>query len=1323
MATYDGLVRFDGTRFSIFDSGNTPALPSNRILHLFVTGDGSLWIHTENGHLVLYRDGTFTRYSPDDHFDGAPIVSGYNDAAGTLWVGTSTGAYRFNENRFERFAPAVLHDHPVVFYEAHDGAFWIGTEASGAFRFEAERLTTRTLPAERSAQHVSAFWEEDATTLWFRTDQGVGAYSEGQVRPRVVPAGAWIDSLEVRLKTPVQRFQQASGDRFLYVPDQSGLYGFLTQNQSLNYEVVRGPEGHEWFLFEDTLYRDGTAVFVADGQLSASTFDFEGNLWLASAVGLYQLNQAPFSNVGAAEGATNIYGVLESRDGAIWAASLDVGIIRYQDGKVTSFHDPEDRLLALSLHEDPDGRIWVGYWGGICSIDPGADAGCRDVEVPGLSGDVPVRGILRYEEDLWIGTGQGLYRLTHDHGTWQHYTTADGLSHNHVRVFLRDRHGALWIGTFDGGVTRYQDGTFTTLTEAGGLSSNIIRALYQDANGTLWVGTENRGLNRVVLDVETGLPQQITPIRRSDGLFDDGIHQILEDAQRRFWMSTNRGIFRVPRADLDAFAEERRARVFATAYNERNGMADREANGGVHNAGIRARDGRLWFPTQAGLAVVDPATVSDRTVPPPVVIESAHYADTTVVRPATLRLPVGVRRLEAAYTALAFRNPQAVEFRYRLAGLEAAWVMAGQARTATYTNIPPGDYRFEVVASSALGIWNTESASFVVHVSPYFYETRWFALVGGLLVLFVVAGAYRWRVRQLQRRKEMLERIVKERTHELEHQKGQLAQQAEQLHELDRAKSRFFANISHEFRTPLTLSMGPLQDLQRTLLPNQWPEAQAQLEQALLNNRRLLRLVNQLLDVARLEGNSLRLSVCPIPLQPYLHTLCQAFVGLAERRKLTFRHRFATEPILLYADPDQLEKIVTNLLSNAFKYTPEGETIELAAHATEERITLTVRDTGVGISPERVPHIFDRFYQASTDPHVRQAGTGIGLSLAKELVALHGGTISVTSEVGKGTRFDVTLPAGRAHFADRPEVQLQEEVLNISHYVRETLLSPEAAPTRTHGTDEEADDQTTVLVVDDNAEIRAYVSRHLNAQYRVLEAADGAEALTLARQAPPDLIVSDVMMPRLDGFGLIEALREDPELDFVPVILLTARAEQSDRLAGLHRGADDYLTKPFDVQELLVRIRNLIAVRHRLRQELQQAQETPPLQAQSNHASQEPTSIDLIPEDRAFLARMHETVAAHLSDENFGVDTLAEALGTSRATLYRRVRAAQGETPAEYLRNARLERAKELLKARVGNVSEVAYAVGFRSVPHFTRCFREHTGQTPAVYAAHRSEA
>lgn len=570
----------------------------------------------------------------------------------------------------------------------------------------------------------------------------------------------------------------------------------------------------------------------------------------------------------------------------------------------------------------------------------------------------------------------------------------------------------------------------------------------------------------------------------------------------------------------------------------------------------------------------------------------------------------------------------------------------------------------------------------------------------------MVAVARLWGAGQRARRQE-LERLVEERT-------ATIAQQADKLRELDVLKSQLFANVSHELRTPLTLILGPLGDALEGRFGPLNEELGRQLATAGRNAQRLLGLVDQLLDVARLDAGRLRLRVRRGDLAAFVRERAESFLPLAERRQINLALEVPPEIVEAWFDEEQLGKALDNLLSNALKFTPRQGRVHMALTAPPgaDRVEISVRDNGPGIPAGQLERVFDRFYQAEPMAQ-RWPGVGIGLALSRQLVELHHGAIAVESAPGRGSRFTVTLPRGHAHF---PAEFLEDQATPASRriasgwFVPSPSLFVDPGPPQDEAEPDADEDRTTVLVVDDNPEVRAYIRRHLEPEYRVVEAADGAEGLAAARRLVPDLVVSDVMMPGLDGNALFRSLREDPELELVPVVLLTAKASAENRIQGLRDGVDDYLVKPFDPRELKARVDNLIASRKRLLERLGSAPQ--PLRALRVSEVKVPSA------DEALLARVQGIIEQRLGDTELTVEALADVIGCDRSYLLRKLRALTGETPSGLIRSLRLQRAEQLLRAGAGTVSEIGYAVGFKSVAHFSNAFQERYGERPSAFAA-----
>ena len=1347
LATFDGLIRFDGHAFTIFNTSNTPGLPNNRIGDLFLSADGRLWFSTGDGSLASWQQGQVTLLDPE-RFGQARVRPLAQAADGTLWLNTTTGIFCLQDGEFRHIWHDPRHSFNTRIYPMRDGSVWVTPNDEHAAALYVTAHDTTHFSLDQLGEVFDVYDDPlEAGVSWLSTSKGGFRYAAGH--------GTWVTALGAERKF----FRDANGQRYVGTTHELYRLGgdgptrlFTGRLQSTlgsaYWRALQINNGQEWMAGPDRVLHDGRTVFLLDEaqtEIRQVLEDHEGNVWIATLrEGLHRLRPSLFTTYGMEEGlaSANVYAIREAAPGTMWIGTQGGGVARLQADTVRVWQRPEGvPYLVYDVLPDRNGGLWVS--GGMLAH---STSRLNPVFTPDFASQLGISESIAniralYEDHrgcLWIGSEFVLYRLCN--GIPERFTTDAGLTSSKVVAFRETPDGTLWMATTGGGLMAYRDGRFHALTTADGLSSNNVRALYQDADGILWVGTGDQGLNRIVLrDDHPTQAAHITVYRAVDGLFADGIHVILEDDAGRIWMSTNRGIFWVTREGLNAFAEGRERRIFSISYDESDGLRDREANGGTQSPGLKASDGRLWFATQDGAVVIDPADVHPAVTPVPTYIE-AITADTLSLpwpspslapsAAAPVRLPLGVRNFNVRYTGIHFTKPRSVRYRYRL-GSEA-WTEAGTRRTAFFTNVPPGTYSFEVAASVYPGQWPSQGTRVTLTVPPFFYETGWFRALAVLLVGALLAGAYRGRVQAHRRRERMLNALVKTRTSEVRQEKAraeealrQVQVQAEQLRSLDAAKSRFFANISHEFRTPLTLTLGPLEDLEDGAFGEFSEAAREQIALAHRNAQRLLRLINQLLDLSRLESGTIRLNRQPVPVAPMVRGIAGAFAALAERKSICFEMHIPRDPVVIDGDPERLEEIFVNLIGNAFKFTPEGGriTVDVAPEHARERVVITVEDTGTGIDPEDLPHVFDRFFQGKRGQDLATPGTGIGLALSKELVDLHGGTLSVESTPGEGSTFTVVLPLlaseqagadvegdGEAMYASAvtgpwAPILLAESLANGKGTVLPDAV-PDAVPAET-ASEEAAGDRTTVLVVDDHADIRAYVRRHLEPTYRVLEASGGVEGLELVNRHLPDLVVSDVMMPGFDGYALCRALRADPALAFIPVILLTGRAGTEDKLAGLQEGADGYLTKPFDVRELRARIDNLIKQRQRLRETLAQTVMAAPVEASKTETS----------DHEALLARVHEIVQTRLADETLTVETLAEAVGLSRSQLYRRLKAADGQTPADLIREARLAEAARLLARKAGTVSEVAYGVGFNSIAHFSRTFRAAYGVPPSEYA------
>ncbi|WP_022834710.1 hybrid sensor histidine kinase/response regulator transcription factor [Salisaeta longa] len=1313
-STYDGLVRFDGVRFTTVRTDTHPAFPSNRLVQLVRGPDGALWMTTEQPVLVRYDPRTDSvrtfQYRPDRAAD--PVDFTYLRVADDiLWVGTQHGLLRVADDGRPAAGPALVPVGPpngaVVHLDAVGDTLWVLNDrhhlwryAEGDLRpvpFASRNVPKRPLRLAIDAQHRP--WLLAGLTLYGLREgvlQAVGSVpwsgpdTIGHLLP--MPNGTVLLGME----EGAYRFSEArlTAWRTTGVPIQPMWAEAATSLDDLRYprerpHRVEAAHGH-WLGISatprhpsGTVFHDSTPVLHLPGPINGVLKDGEGHVWIASGTaGLVRLAPTPLRSYGAPEGMAvpNVYPVVPdpTANDAVWAGTLLGDALVHIAGNTVTPYDTSPVRVVWSILPRPDGTVWMGT------------------------------------------NGDGVIRLSLPPDTAK-------TPRPHI----------------------------TRLTTADGLSSNLIRSLYEDPDGRLWIGTEDRGLVR--LDRRgTASPtdDRIAPVTTADGLFANSIHQILPDDQGRLWMSTNQGIFWVHQEALNAVADGEADHLFPTAYTEHHGLRNREANGGVHAAGTRTASGRLWFPTQAGVVAMDPARV--RSGPhnaPRVVIEHATVnGETRKPLGTSLRLDAEAREMAIRYTGISFYRPRDVRFRYRLSG--GPWTDAGTRRVAYFTNLDPGRHTFEVQATHGSDAWHAPTARLTFVVTPRWWETGWFKALVVLAGLGLIGAAGWGRVRWLEVQRQRLQQLVAQRTEEIQTQNQRLSRQSEQLvkqarrlQEVDAAKSRFFANVSHELRTPLTLILGPVRWLRQG---ERSPEATDE-QLALVEHHaaRLQRLVDQLLDLAQLDAGSLRVQARPVNVVAAVRRLAQSFAGWAEEEglTLTFHHDVRSEAAKdvvqppsastesVYADPQHLDQIVSNLLANALKYTPAGGHVDVRVMEDDAGVCLTVTDTGPGLSAAAQERVFERFVRGEESS--AGTGAGLGLPLARDLVRLHGGTLTLDSAPGDGTTVTVTLQRGSDHLhADQLVAAADAEADGQGDGLRDPgerggpsgddlVVVPTGGNTdaitaqplgqgASPSGDGQNDGRRLVLVVDDHASVRQHIRTVLGDAYRLAEAATGTEGVAQAEALLPDLILADVMMPKMDGLTMTRQLKGNPVTASIPIVLLTARGGTHAEAEGLETGADDYITKPFAPRVLEARVRGMFALQERLRERLRDERRSEP--SDSGAAVGSTSTPDEDPRPHAAAAR---TVAMrHLSDPDFGVAELAAALDTTRSTLYRRLRAEGSPSPSELLRTVRLDEARRLLAEDAGTVTEVAYAVGYENLSAFSRAFREHFDATPSEMAA-----
>jgi len=717
LGTEEGLVRFDGLRFTIFDKSNTPEMKSTDIYALLVDGMGNLWIGTGGGGLLRMMGGKFVAFTTQNGLSNNSVLSLCEGQDHAIWIGTEGGGVnRFKDGKFNVYTAhtGLVDDSVYSIVAAKDGALWFGTGGGlselkdGAFRnFSVEQ----GLPNN----NVRALFEDRDGTLWVGTNGGGLSQFRGG-----------------HFKTFTTKDGLSSNAVFSVYRDKEGSLWIGTVGGGLN----------RWSNGKFTPYK--TAPDNARQDVWAFFQDREGTLWICTGDGLSQLRDGQATTYSSVEGLSSdiVLPIYEDREGSLWMGTAGGGLNRFRNGKFTTYTTRQglSDSFVLSLSEDQAGALWLGTRHGLDRMKDGKFTVYTTKD--GLPNDIVLCTWPDRDGNLWFGTRSGLGRF--QGGKFTTFTTKDGLSNNYVTFIYQDHEGTLWVGTGGGGLNRYRDGTFTAFTTKDGLSSDMVTAIHEDENGTLWVGTSGGGLNRF-----SG--SKFTSITMKDGLSDDKIFQILEDRKHNFWMSSNRGIFRVSEQQLKDFTDGKIRSIQSVAYGVSEGMKSRECNGGFQPAGWAARDGKLWFPTMNGAVVIDPANTSAAGLRPQVRVEAVLVDQQAFAPGEIIQVALGKGRLEFHYTGISLSAAKRVNFKYKLEGFDNEWVEAGDRRAAYYTNLPPGHYRFRVMAAGDDGKWNEAAAPCALYLAPHFYQTVWFYGLCALLALGVLAGA---RLREAKRHAE-----------------------------------------------------------------------------------------------------------------------------------------------------------------------------------------------------------------------------------------------------------------------------------------------------------------------------------------------------------------------------------------------------------------------------------------------------------------------------------------------------------------------------------------------------------------------------------------
>lgn len=1276
-ATRDGLCRYDGYRFKVFqpDPDGRPSLSFAALNYIELDRHGRIWIVSERGEIDVFdpRTETFTNFSRQKAFRRLvkpnTTYGLYIDRQDRLWltvIGHGVICWDTNKKKGNWFrhrphqVASISTDSVYNVSEGADGRIWLAT-AKGLDQFdEATRSFTnlghqpgnpRSLPEDfltrvclRPTGELILFSQHYLTLFQPRT---------GQLRSYRLPAQGdeWLGHKVAIDRTGTVYFDQ--NNILFRFTEQGGVQIATRWNQSnegcssllidrtnvlwvgtagagiRTYDLQPNPfqkRRYQRGFYQDLLANDSLSLDLPPVSLAAQatlsglssynfryTFDATGRFWFN--VGTLTMYRL--------DGSTN----------KTEHFPLPTGIVRNRSGDV-----------PFPMATDPKGRIWAVYGSNAFWFDEQTGHWNRiPFQIPYQPGNAVIE-LVADNQALWLASqAGGLWRIDRKTGQRRQFVNRPkdhgSLSSNILYCLSADPADSnrLWIGTFGNGLCLFDKRTGRTqrFTQATGLPNNVVYSAIPDQYGYLWIGT-NKGVCR--MNRRTFTTQTFT--------HDDGI--MADEFNRYHYIKfPNRGIAGgvILMGGLEGFTYFSPQRIVQDAFEPVVELTELQVGNHIIQPEIPNADG------------TDTTTFANRSVLGTMPIQATSQ----------LTLHYNQNYLTVRFAALQFNRPAKNRYRYRLEGLEERWTETVRPE-AIYTNLPPGDYALVVNASNTSGRWSRHVRKLDLTIQPPFWATWWAIILYSLMGLGIG-----WGLLQIYLNRIRLNQTIRLRQ-----------QEADQLRAVDAIKTNFFTNITHEFRTPLTLILAPTEQMANE---NPDPKNHRRLQTIEQNAHQLLGLINQLLDLSKLEASVMPIHESRGNLAEFISHWLKPLTDQAVTQgiRLLFKSEITGD---YWFDAEKLERIVYNLTANALKFTKDG-TITVSLTDASGRIRLTVADTDVGISGQHLPHIFDRFYQVS-DTNATQ-GTGIGLALVQELVQLQGGQISVESHPDQGTTFVVELPYRQA--------ETSEASLNgIVPWNREAGADAWTA------TDES--DEPRLLVVEDNDELAHFIAESLPQNYRIWRAVNGRDGLEQALEHVPDLIISDVMMPLMDGFTLCSQLKTDLRTSHIPVILLTAKSSVDNRLVGLSLGADDYLTKPFHVTELQLRIRNQLEHKQRLRDKLR-TELTQFAQTVADTAA--PITTD------PFMKQLYTVLDDHLDNSEFVVDDLLKPLGMSRTVLYRKIKALTGMAPADVVRLYRLKQAARFLRQGL-SVAETAYRIGYQTPAHFTKVFREQYQMTPTQF-------
>lgn len=1311
--TMSGLNRYDGYSCKIFRNrhNDSTSLYDNYISALYELPEGKMWVMTRDTPCIYNSrtekfDAGYRNYLHSLGLPAGPIINiakGNKDRYWFLYDSLDLYLYSSAQKKAKpfrnnfKFTPS---EKITSIRETGDGKLWLVYQSGFLQQYDIN--TGKIVFSSNALQKLN---------------RGNNAYSllldkDGDVWIWRIPFGVFLFHPQ---DNSIRQFNESTSPSKLssnlvtqLVQDNNGLIWVATDHGGVTL-IDKKNNFTTGYLLNDP--KDPRSL--SQNSITAIYKDDNGIIWLGTykqGVNYLNGNLVKFPHYHHQESNAkslqydDVNRFVEDKSGNIWIGTNGGGLI-YFDRKNNTFkqylHDPNNSNslssnVIVSMWIDYEDKLWIGsFFGGLSCFDGKKFTHYRhnDNDPSSLANDNVWEIFEDREKNLWVGTlGGGLDFLDRKTNRFEHYRYQEGkpgtLLSNYISAILQDRKGNLWIGTAIG-IAVFEKNKITPTfytNEKDSLSNNNVICLLEDSKGRIWVGTRE-GLN--LFNEQTKTFQIFTT---TDGLPDNAILNILEDNRQTLWISTPNGLCNaIPK-------QKENGLVFSIVnYDEMNNLQNREFN---ENAALKTRSGELIFGGPSGFNIIDPDKIVKPVFHPKIVftglkilndnVEVGEKINDRILLPKSLSqlqkidLKYKENVFSIEFTSLDFSHSSRDKYAYMLQGFNSGWLYAdGTQRRVTYTNLDPGHYVFKVKILNGDGIWSDEK-TLQINIAPPFWRTPIAYILYTLAVFGILFLA----------RKITLDRI---------HMKFEMRQQrreAERAHAIEQLKTKFFTNVSHEFRTPLSLIISPLDKI----IGHTTDEDQKkQLNLVHRNAKRLLNLVNQLLDFRKMEVQELKLHPAIGDIIEFAKDISYSFSDISEKKGIHFSFNSNIESLEIYFDKDKIEKILFNLLSNAFKYTHDNGkiSVNLVYHLpvdNEENGTLAIEvsDTGIGIPAGKHEMIFEPFFQTDVPDNVVNQGTGIGLAITKEFVRLHNGVITVKSEPEKGTCFTVTLPAKKIH---EPSVRTTSNPVTIED--AEQIIFEES---------QKNGRKKTIIIVEDNEDLRFYLKENLKGQYHIEEATNGKEGWEKVHLMNPDLVVSDIMMPLMDGIELAKKIKTDRLTAHIPVILLTAMGSEEKQIEGFQAGVNDYITKPFTFEILVSRIKNLLAQQKLLQKRFQKQIEV------------NPSEVTVTPVDEKFLKQALDIVEKFIDNPDFSVEDFSREMSMSRVALYKKILSLTGRAPLEFIRSIRLKRAAQLLENSGMSVSEIAYEVGFNNPKNFSKYFKEEFKVIPSQYVADKNQ-